>query len=93
MITSEKDRRSENPHQERLRFRVFYAESDMLIGEGGKEYFERCFRSANDIEEAVDYQSETVPETNHETVTSPVKGAIEKVFEDVKRDWEDGLDG
>jgi len=64
----------------------------MLIGEGGKEYFERCFRGAHGIEEAVDYQSETVPETNHETVPSPTKGAIEKMFEDVKEGWEDGLD-
>jgi len=65
----------------------------MLIGEGGKGYFERCFRGADGIEEAVDYQSETVPETNHETVTSLTKGAIEKMFEDVKKEWEDGLVG
>ncbi|GAB7338129.1 hypothetical protein MBLNU457_4485t1 [Dothideomycetes sp. NU457] len=93
LIKSEKGRRSENLHQERLRFRAYFAESDMLIGEGGKEYFERCFRGADGIEEVIDYQSETVPESNHDSAPSPVKGAIEKIFEDVKRGWEDGLDG
>ena len=93
LIVSETARRSDNQRQERLRIRVFYGVTDLLIGKGGEEYFERTFRNADGMEDVIDYQSETVPETNHETVTSLTKGAIEKVLEDVKRGWEDGLDG
>lgn len=92
LVSGEKARQTEE-RSSPFRFRAFFAESDMLIGEGGKVYFDEIFKeAAARAEGVIDYVSETVPKTNHETLADAIKGPLVKVFEDVKREWEDGLD-
>jgi len=93
LVSAEKARRSEQIEgSSPFRFRAFFAESDMLIGDGGKVYFDSVFKDAEAAEGLIEYASETVPKTNHETIVDAIKGPLIKVFEDVKRGWEDGLD-
>lgn len=92
LVGDEKARQTEERSRP-FRFRAFFAESDMLIGKGGKVYLDAIFKEASaGAEGVIEYISETVPKTNHETIIDAIKGPLVKVFEDVKHGWEDGLD-
>ncbi|EME48563.1 hypothetical protein DOTSEDRAFT_67570 [Dothistroma septosporum NZE10] len=68
----------------RLRVRLHFAASDVLIGEGGKEYFRRCW-AQGDVADVVDVQHLVWPETNHDSVSLDFqKGAIRSIFEQIK---------
>jgi len=93
LVSDEKARQQTEERSSPFRFRAFFAESDMLIGDGGKVYFDAIFKEAcAGAEGVIAYGSETVPKTNHETIIDAIKGPLIKVFEDVKHGWEDGLD-
>lgn len=81
---------SESEHDTRLRFHAFFATSDMMIGEGGRVYFDSLFEDEV-VKASVLYMSEVIPDSNHESIVGAAKGAIEKVFEEVRAGWEDGL--
>ena len=84
LVTQEKEKSSADPTHKKLAIRVFYAESDMLIGEGGKAYFEEHWKQP-DVLEYVDFESQTLPGTDHDSVLADwEKGAMQKVFEDIK---------
>lgn len=69
----------------KLRVRVFYAESDMMIGKGGQAYLEKCWRQPG-VEEVIDFKSEEFPNTSHDTVIIDTKkGALRRVFEEIKK--------
>lgn len=74
----------------RFQFHAFFATSDMMIGDGGQTYFDSLFGNDN-VKPHVSYTSEVIPDSNHESVVGASKGAIEKVFQEVKTGWEDGL--
>ena len=98
----------------RLHIHAFFAASDMLIGPGGKTYFDACFTdidatptspsnsttstrastgevradtSKPRIDQSIRYESEVVPETNHETIVELLKGVVGRVFEEVVEGW------
>lgn len=49
---------------------AFFAESDMLIGEGGRKYFTDCWQSSG-ISEVMSFEPKVCLETNHDTVVEP----------------------
>jgi len=92
---------NDNTTDTRLHIHAFFAASDMLIGAGGKTYFDQCFADAESsssiatrtstskprIDEFIKYESETVPGTNHETIVELLKGVVGRVFEEVVEAW------
>ena len=62
----------------KLDYRAFFAESDVMIGKGGQEYFEQCWKSSS-----MDLRSTLVPKTNHETIVLPEKGCVVQVLEEI----------
>ena len=78
--------------QHHLTLKVFWAETDMLIGKKGGAYFDACFKkfTLEELGRGADntvllYESEMVPETNHDTVFSPQYGALPQMIEDILR--------
>lgn len=69
----------------KLRIRIHYAESDMMSGKDGQEYFDKCWQHA-DVADAIDVESKEWPGTNHETVLLDLeKGAVRPVLRDIAR--------
>lgn len=84
LAQKEKDAASSDPAHHKLKIRVFYAESDIMIAEGGKKYFDECWK-VPDVLEQVNFESETLPGTDHETASVDVdKGAVRTIFEEIK---------
>jgi hypothetical protein len=68
----------------RLKVRLYFAESDVMIGKQGQKYFEDCWR-ANCVSEAVDHKSDELKGTNHDSVLVDMeKGALERIFREIK---------
>lgn len=64
----------------RLRVDTFFAASDVMIGKGGQEYFEKCWRQEG-MAAKVDFDSEICEATDHDTVLVDFRlGALKKVF-------------
>ncbi|KAB8664834.1 hypothetical protein FH972_026258 [Carpinus fangiana] len=70
----------------KLKVQVFLAESDFMIGEKGGSYFEGCWRDAS-LSESVDFESSTVPGTNHDSVCLPEYGVIEQMLNETKKSF------
>ncbi|MCJ1281852.1 hypothetical protein MMC26_001175 [Xylographa opegraphella] len=68
--------------REKLRTAVFFAESDIMIGKKGQEWFGQCWRN-QDIADLISYTSETVPNSSHETIGGPAQGVFERLFEEI----------
>ena len=83
-----------SPTQHPFVLKVFWAERDNMIGKKGEAYFDKCFqRFTRDRQSSIDecerwllYESEVVPDTNHDTLPLPQYGALSKMLEDVLRD-------
>jgi hypothetical protein len=64
----------------KLRVDAAFAGSDLLIGKGGQEYFEKCWRQ-DGIAGKVDFQSSTCEGTDHDSVLVDFRrGALKDVF-------------
>ena len=81
-LVSARNSSSNNSRPERLRIAVFFAESDIMIGKKGQEWFDQCWQS-QDIADVVAYTSETVPKSSHETIGAPEKGIFARLFEEI----------
>lgn len=67
----------------KLKVSLHFAESDALIGKGGKEYFEKCWKQEG-VGEVIEVRSTEHAGTNHESVLVDFKmGALKSVFEAV----------
>ena len=84
-LLQQEDERSKSASGDfKLKMKVYYAESDMMIGEGGRSYFEECWRTP-EVARLVDFDSETLPGTNHDTVLADFnKSALPRIFEEIK---------
>lgn len=78
--------------QQRLAVKVFWAETDLLIGKKGAAYFDTCFKkfTLEELGSGADstvllYDSEVVPGTDHDTVFLPQCGALPQMIEDIGR--------
>ena len=66
----------------RLKVRAYFAESDIMIGASGQKYIEEiCGWKGNSFEDVLDFDSFTVPGTDHDSVMQPVE-ILEQVFVD-----------
>jgi hypothetical protein len=64
----------------KLRIDAAFAASDLLIGKGGQEYFEKCWRQEG-LADKVDFQSRTFDGTDHDSVLVDFRrGALKDVF-------------
>ncbi|KAG9529475.1 hypothetical protein KCU93_g3523, partial [Aureobasidium melanogenum] len=71
-------------HPRKLTFHVYFSSSDVMIGKGGQQYFESCWKAANTSGE-IDFVAKTVPDSDHDSIILAEKGCIEEVFMEVKR--------
>lgn len=84
-LRDQEKKRSELEGWSKLKVSLHYAESDNMIGKGGKAYFEKCWNQAG-VEEVIDVHSAEHAGTDHETVLVDFKkGALRGVFEAVAR--------
>lgn len=72
--------------RQKLRVRAFFAESDMIIGQGGRVYFDQCWQSIG-VDKVVDYKSRVLPGSNHDSVAFARHDALVQVFDEVKEGW------
>ena len=68
--------------RQRLKVNVYLAESDMMTGKQGGKWFDDCWRPEV-LEERVDYESGTVPGTNHETIGNMEFGIVYRICAEV----------
>jgi len=67
----------------KLRMEAAFASSDVIIGKGGQEYFERCWRWEG-VAGSVDFASRTCEGVDHDGVLVDFqKGALKGLFESV----------
>ncbi|KAL3426509.1 hypothetical protein PVAG01_00018 [Phlyctema vagabunda] len=72
---------------------TFWADKDNLIKKTGEAYFDECFERSLETHVGsgpdegehryLSYESEVVPETNHDTVLLPQYGALPRAFRDM----------
>ncbi|KAL7807899.1 alpha/beta-hydrolase [Trichoderma aethiopicum] len=83
LVSAERERRQSNPNWRdsmRLKVRAYFAETDIMIGAGGQKYFEEIWGSKDKaFDDVVDFESVTVPGTDHDSVMQPVE-VLEQVF-------------
>ncbi|PIB01512.1 hypothetical protein CB0940_00985 [Cercospora beticola] len=65
-----------------LELHVVFATSDIMIGTGGKAYFEEVW-GQDCVAGCVDVKMVQAPGTNHETVLNFEKGLMHKIFKDI----------
>jgi hypothetical protein len=64
----------------RLKIDASFAASDVMIGKGGREYFEKCWRQEG-MAGKVDFESHTFEGTDHDSVLVDFRlGALKRVF-------------
>lgn len=81
----EEERRQASPSLPKLKLRAYFASSDLLIGEGGRKYFEECW-AQDGVADAFDFESTLVPSTNHDSIVIDRKiGVLKEVFGQVKQ--------
>jgi hypothetical protein len=63
--------------------KAYFAASDMMIGKGGKEYFDKCW-TQDGVSDAVGYESTELPDTDHDSaLLDHEKGAVKHIFEKI----------
>lgn len=66
-----------------LRVRVFFAESDRMIGTNlAPAWFDNCWRSEQ-CGDDIDYSSATIPKTTHDNIIDLRYGVVEQIFEEM----------
>lgn len=69
-----------------LTLKVYFAESDALIGKGGQRYFEQCWKEGNvDGEGKVAFEARVVEGADHDSIVLAEKGVLGDVFREVRR--------
>lgn len=68
----------------KLTFHVYFSSSDVMIGKGGQQYFEDCWRQGNE-DGKIEYKAKVAEDTDHDSIILPEKGWIEEVFGEVKK--------
>ncbi|KAI7164106.1 hypothetical protein KC349_g995 [Hortaea werneckii] len=81
----EQQRQTASMDRAKLKIQMYFAENDIMIGEGGREYFYKSWKQSG-VEELIDVESRTMPGTNHDTaILDPDKGALKRIFEQVAK--------
>lgn len=75
----------------KLHVKAYFAPSDVMIGNKGREFFEKCWRQEG-ISDMVNFESAIVPDTNHDSIIADYKKtAIRLVFEDLQKIYNHGV--
>lgn len=82
LVKGELERKNADAGSPGLKIRVFYAESDMLIGKGGQKYFEECW-AQDGVTGDIDYEGTELPGTDHDSVSIGDKCALPTIFTDI----------
>ncbi|KAI7490930.1 hypothetical protein KC351_g322 [Hortaea werneckii] len=81
----EQQRGTANLDRDKLHVQMYFAENDIMIGEGGREYFHKSWEQSG-VEGLIDVKSRSLPGTNHDTaILDPNKGALKHIFEQVAK--------
>ncbi|KAI7596789.1 hypothetical protein KC346_g14991, partial [Hortaea werneckii] len=81
----EQQRQTANMDGDKLHVQMYFAENDIMIGEGGRDYFHNSWKQSG-VEELIDVESKILPGTNHDTaILDPKKGALKHIFEQVAK--------
>ncbi|GAB1735066.1 hypothetical protein NU219Hw_g134t1 [Hortaea werneckii] len=84
-VQQEQQRQTASMDRAKLKVQMYFAQNDIMIGEGGREYFLKSWKQSG-VEELLDVESRTMPGTNHDTaVLDPDKGALQHIFERVAK--------
>jgi hypothetical protein len=79
-IVDDQSARSDDGEAVKLRIDAAFAASDLMIGKGGQEYFEKCWRQEG-MAGKVDFASRTCEGTDHDSVLVDFRrGALKNVF-------------
>ena len=79
IVEQERSRESSSVKSE-LRVAAYFAEADVMIGKGGRTYFEECWRQPG-VDEHIQFQSKELPGTDHDSALIDLKkGALEGIF-------------
>lgn len=74
-----------DPSSNTLTVEAFFAASDVMIGQQGQAYFERCWQS-DEVKGQVHFASSSFPNTNHDSILiSRDKGALKTVFSKISK--------
>lgn len=69
----------------RLMIDAFFAESDIMSGNRGQQFFEDCWQR-DEVKKQVDFTTVTLPGTSHDSVLAEQKkGALRLVFEKIAK--------
>lgn len=80
----EKEQTSNDGTKAKLKIRVYFAESDILSGEGGQKYLDKCWKQ-DGVADGIDYESFVLAGTNHDsTIFDFKRGALKRIFKEVK---------
>jgi hypothetical protein len=72
--------------QGNLTIKAYFAESDVMIGQGGQGYFEKCWREGNvEGEVSIRFEAKAVEGTDHDSIVLTEKGVVGDVFREVKK--------
>jgi hypothetical protein len=78
MVTSQ----AEAAEGARLKLRIYFAESDIMIGTGkGPAWFDSCWKSRG--AEQIDYRSSRVPYADHDYILNLRFGVVEEIFREI----------
>lgn len=85
LCSQEKALRESNEDQTKLKVRAFFAESDVMIGEGGQTYFDKGWTQSI-VSEVIDYDSMKLAGTDHDSaLADKEKGSLKQIFAEIGR--------
>jgi hypothetical protein len=85
LCSREQQRRQADSSVPKLVVRVFFAESDVMIGKGGQKYFDDCWKQ-DGVSDAINYESKELAGTDHDSaLIDQEKGALKAIFGEVGR--------
>lgn len=75
-----------------LKIQAYFASSDMMVGQGGRKYFESIWNEAS-CSNVIQFEGMEVKNTSHDSIGDPTNGAMEKVFEEARKAIEGNVQG
>jgi pimeloyl-ACP methyl ester carboxylesterase len=80
--------RTETDSAHKINLRIYFAEEDEMIGEGGQKWLEQCFAQEG-VADSMQVESEVVPGTDHNDILASQYKAMEKMIQTVGQSTRD----
>lgn len=83
-VTANEERRiTKEPGAVQLKVRLCFAETDIMIGDGGRDYFVQVWSQAG-VSDVIDVRNTSYPGTNHDSVLADFKkGALPDILKEI----------